>query len=145
MTEAALSFAVEVQRARFRAGLSQEKLAEKLGISRVAVGQIERGETKRPNDETLEGLENVLGISRQRAYELLGILPPSDRPETGVLLQQIAALPTHEARLEAWNELPEGIRQALITLMQDVLRDAASRLGGSVEQGTQSRSQSTVE
>lgn len=54
----------EVRRHRLMAGLTQEQLAERLGISREAVGQIERGQTKRPENSTLEGLERYIGLSR---------------------------------------------------------------------------------
>jgi len=50
-----------VMLARRRAGLTQRELAEQLGISHVAVGQIERGET-RPDLGKLAVLADALGV-----------------------------------------------------------------------------------
>ncbi len=127
MEKAAITFGEEVRRYRVRAGLSQETLAERLGISRVAVSQIERGETKRPSDDILEGLEQILGLSRVRSYELIGSLVLNGENDPAVILQQIAALPDHEARLEGWYQLPLALRKAITLLMQDVVQEAAMR------------------
>ncbi len=128
MKKPAVIFGEEVRRARQARELSQEDLAERIGLSRVAVGDIERGETKRPSDATLEGLERVLGISRQRSYELLGLVPPADRLDPLAELYEIASLPTHEARMERWRQFPPEFRRALRLAMQDILHDAAQRL-----------------
>lgn len=117
----------EVRRHRLMAGLTQEQLAERLGISREAVGQIERGQTKRPENSTLEGLERYIGLSRLRSYQLMGAISELMQSDPSLLIQQIAALPTYQERLAAWKELPESLRQAITTLMQDVLREAASQ------------------
>jgi transcriptional regulator with XRE-family HTH domain len=118
----------EVRRHRNIAGMSQEVLAEKLGISREAVSQIERGEIKRPNNEVLEKLETTIGLSRLRAYQLMGAISDLSQSDPALLIQQIAALPNHEDRFEAWKQLPESLRQAITVLMKDVLQESALRL-----------------
>jgi len=50
-----------VMLARRRADLTQRQLGERLGISHVAVGQIERGET-RPDLGKLAALADALGV-----------------------------------------------------------------------------------
>jgi len=123
-------FGAELRKRRGNAGLSQEKLAEKLGISREAVSQIERGDIKRPSNEILEKIEDTLGLSRLLAYQLIGSIADVNQSDPSLLLQQIAALPSREARLQAWKELPDSLRQAITILMQDVLGEAASQLSG---------------
>ncbi len=118
---------------RRRANLTQEELAEQIGVSRVALSKIERNETKRPSEEVLYGLENALGLSRTRAHELMAALPSDDDDEYA-LLQQIAALPSEEERLAMWQRLPPAIQRAVRILMQDMLNAAARQLAESNEQ-----------
>ncbi|MFD1048701.1 helix-turn-helix domain-containing protein [Kibdelosporangium lantanae] len=44
-------------------GLSQEQLAERSGISVRAIGEIERGATRRPQRGTLRALADSLGLT----------------------------------------------------------------------------------
>lgn len=123
--EATLTLGREVRRLRLQAKLSQEKLAEKLGITREAVSAIEREETKRPNDNILEGFEIHIGLMRQRAYELMGAVPTALQEDPLETVLQIARLPDHQARMERWRQLPEGMHQAVRQWAQDLLLDAA--------------------
>lgn len=126
--EAALTLGGEVRRLRKQAKLSQEKLAERLGITREAVSAIERDDTKRPNDGILEGFEIHIGLTRQRAHELMGAIPLSETPDPLEVVIQIAALPDHDARMARWRELPEGMHQAVHQWAQDLLLDAALKV-----------------
>ncbi|GLY41898.1 hypothetical protein Amsp01_079210 [Amycolatopsis sp. NBRC 101858] len=47
-------------------GLSQEQLAEQSGISVRAIGEIERGATRRPHRETLRALAGALGLTPEQ-------------------------------------------------------------------------------
>lgn len=123
--EAALTLGGEVRRLRKQARLSQEKLAEKLGITREAVSAIEREETKRPNDSILEGFEIHIGLTRQRSQELMGAVPTAQQEDPLEAVLQIARLPDHEARMARWRELPEAMHQAVRQWAQDLLLDAA--------------------
>lgn len=123
--EATLTLGCEVRRLRLQAKLSQEKLAEKLGITREAVSAIEREETKRPNDNILEGFEIHIGLMRQRAYELMGAVPTAEQEDPLETVLQIARLPDHKSRMEGWSQLPEGMHQAVRQWAQDLLLDAA--------------------
>ncbi|MDT4994670.1 MAG: hypothetical protein QOH97_4562, partial [Actinoplanes sp.] len=51
-------------------GLSQEQLAERSGVSVRAIGDIERGTTRRPQRETLRALIDGLGLDPSRRSEL---------------------------------------------------------------------------
>lgn len=119
----------EVRRLRKVARLSQEELAERVGLkSREAISRIERGCTIRPEDETLYGFEEHIGLTRQRALELIGSVPFVDQDELGALLQQIAALPNHPARMREWARLTLPLRRALLQYSQDVMHETEQRL-----------------
>ncbi len=118
----------EVVRLRKQAGLSQEELSDRLGISRESLSKIERDITARPNHAILEGMERSIGLSVPRAYELMGLTHPAVSDQAGRMLLELAALPTHEERLAAWQELPEAYRNAVLQLMADLFQDTASRL-----------------
>lgn len=131
MTEPKVTLGFEVRRYRERAGISQEKLSEQLGVSREAVSKIERGATKRPSNEILQGLEDVIGLTRKYAYELIGDYGQEDADfDAGEALLELAALPTHEERMSAWRQIPRVYQQAIQTLMADILRDTALQLEG---------------
>jgi transcriptional regulator with XRE-family HTH domain len=134
MTDVKTTLAAEVRRCRKRAGLSQEELAERIGITREAISQIERGKTKRPTDDVLIGFEQTLGLSRTYAYHLMGAVPGSNDVEPSVLLQQIAALPDHEARMEAWDTLPENLRLALYQHADDIALALRQQAQAGIEQ-----------
>ena len=62
-------------------GLSQEQLAEKSGISVRAIGDIERGTTRRPQRETLRALAGALSLppeEREAFLRLARTAPPPD-------------------------------------------------------------------
>lgn len=63
-----------VQTARKAAGYTQQRLAEKLGVSRSAVAMWETGGT-RPRSDRLLRLAEILGCT---ADELLGREPPRE-------------------------------------------------------------------
>ena len=57
-----LQFAEHLKNARTAAGLSQEELANKIGVSRQAISRWERGEASPDTDNLIE-LSRVLGVS----------------------------------------------------------------------------------
>ncbi len=69
-------------------GLSQEQLAEQSGISVRAIGEIERGATRRPQRETLRALGGALGLTaeEQEAFtrSARSAPPPNTRKHTPV-------------------------------------------------------------
>jgi len=122
------TFGAEVRRLRLRSKMSQEKLAEKLSVSRETVSDIERGVTKRPGDDILEGIEIHLGLTRLQAHELMGAVPGSDQEDPSAILLRIAALPDHASRMAEWAKLPDQLRLAVYQWSQDLLLDAALRV-----------------
>jgi predicted ATPase/DNA-binding XRE family transcriptional regulator len=57
-----LPFREQLRRFRERAGLSQESLAERAGLSPNAIGALERGERQRPYPHTVRALADALGL-----------------------------------------------------------------------------------
>lgn len=78
---------------REKSGLTQQQLADKLGISRSAVGMYEKGE-REPNFETLELIANTFNVDMNY---LLGKKPSTEvipdtyyfNPETSKIAQEI--------------------------------------------------------
>ena len=62
-----------IRQARDRAGLTQEQLAERIGVSRTAIARYESGEIE-PKLHNLAAIALALGVS---CDELLGIRPVS--------------------------------------------------------------------
>lgn len=61
----------QIMLARRRAGMTQRDLGEKLGVSHVAVGDIERGKTK-PNLDHLAAIAEALGVPLSQLLAVLG-------------------------------------------------------------------------
>src|SRR5215831_9218145 len=59
------TFATLLRRARRAAGLSQEALAERAGISVDAISALERGLARAPHQDTLELLAEALQLSAE--------------------------------------------------------------------------------
>ena len=71
-----------IQQSREQAGLTQEELAERIGVSTSFVGHVERG-TRKASLETLVALSNALGVGVD--YLLAGSLhngPDEKDPST---------------------------------------------------------------
>lgn len=134
--EAVLTLGSEVKRLRHITGLSQERLAEKLGITREAVSAIERGKTKRPDDSILEGFEVHLGLMRQRSQELMGAVPSMDEEDLLETVIQISKLQDHAERMAKWRELPPVMQHAVHQWAQDLLLDAALQVRGASGQAS---------
>jgi transcriptional regulator with XRE-family HTH domain len=85
------SFGMLLRRSRVAAGLTQEQLAEKAGISRRNLGDLERGADHRPRKDTLALLADALALSmhdRQTLFEAARRLGASS---PAVLTKQPAA------------------------------------------------------
>ena len=62
-TAQVLAFATLLRRHRIAAGLTQEELAERTGLSREAISLLERGERRTPYPHTIRALAQALGLS----------------------------------------------------------------------------------
>lgn len=116
-------FGARLKQLRIEAGLSQEQLAERAGISVGAVGSYERGLRRAPHRDTLAFLAEALGISGKAYDELAGAADRGRqrKPNTSALhwAQEtlplaLTALVGREAELEELATLMRGCR--LVTL-----------------------------
>ncbi|MFG1647100.1 helix-turn-helix domain-containing protein, partial [Amycolatopsis sp. NPDC049252] len=100
------SFGARLRRLRRAAGLTQEALAEKSGLSGQAVGALERGDRRFPQRATLDRLADALELSGddRAAFTAAAARPTGPKPEPGVVPRElpgeIAAFTGREAELE---------------------------------------------
>src|SRR5580693_4028021 len=62
-----------LRQARQAAGLTQEELADKTGLSVRTLGDLERGRTARPHRKSLELLAEALGLPDQASGRLIAM------------------------------------------------------------------------
>ncbi|HEU5423617.1 MAG TPA: helix-turn-helix domain-containing protein, partial [Nitrolancea sp.] len=119
-------FGVRLRRLRESAGLSQEQLAERAGLSANAIGALERGDRQRPYPNTVRALSDALELAPAEREELAtlarGRAEPAARPVPDGLPPE-AALPLpptpligREAETTAVAALLAGGEQRLLTL-----------------------------
>jgi transcriptional regulator with XRE-family HTH domain len=70
-----LTFGSQLRRLREAAGLTQEELALRAGLSPRAISALERGERQRPYPHTVRTLSDELGLSEEERTSLLASLP----------------------------------------------------------------------
>ena len=83
------AFGARLRRAREAAGLSQEELAERAGLSPNTVGGLERGENRHPYPATVRALAVALGLGDAERAALVSAVPTRRRPAS----EDIAAPP----------------------------------------------------
>src|SRR5215211_5343941 len=76
-------FGARLRRVREAAGLAQEELAERAGLSPNTIGGLERGERRHPYPATLRALAAALGLTDAERAVLAGEAPPVQAPGTG--------------------------------------------------------------
>ncbi|HUG13861.1 MAG TPA: tetratricopeptide repeat protein [Thermomicrobiales bacterium] len=74
-----LQFSQRLRRLREAAGLTQEDLAERAGLSVKAIGALETGRRQRPYPHTVRALADALGLSEDARAELAGSAPKRER------------------------------------------------------------------
>lgn len=122
-----MTFGEKLQRLRQRAGMSQDALAEKLGVSRQAVSRWERDETMPETDKVI-ALAELFGVTtdyllRQQPEETEREAPqdggrPSHRPDRRQddLLDRIGYLAKTKGYLLGWVLIAWGVLD-LVTLL----------------------------
>jgi transcriptional regulator with XRE-family HTH domain len=69
------SFGARLRRLREAAGLTQEELASRVGLSSDAVSRLERGQRKHPHPHTVRALANTLDLSEDERDALIASAP----------------------------------------------------------------------
>lgn len=116
-----------VRDARTARRMTQEDLAEAIGLSYGYVGQLETGKVARPRATTLRKLAAALQVPLDDLVVATGQLD-AYRVDAEAQIVRIAALPTVQERLNAWRGLSPELRGAILKLSQDLLRLGADRL-----------------
>ncbi len=100
-----------IAQARKTAGLSQEGLAEKAGVSGSTILRLERGEFGRPDPDKLQRIARALDIDAEDLFALADYTNPTKLPAFGPYL-----------RARWGEELPAEARERLVEYF-DMLKD----------------------
>ncbi len=99
--ERTTAFGEYLRHYRELAGLTQEQLAEKAGLTAKAIGALERGDRQRPYPATVQLLATALKLTEEQRVALIttlqrGASPASSQPPAGSVSEPPAAcLPTY--------------------------------------------------
>jgi len=124
------SFAQMLRRYRRAAGLTQEELAERAGISARAVSDLERGENRTPRRDTLDFLADALHLSAEERVALNGTIQRTRAqvsPLAPVLVPAVEDAPTRPDTLPA-QPTPFIGREREIEMVRARLLDPETRL-----------------
>lgn len=110
-------FGIALRRARTRAKLSQEQLADLAGLNRTYVNKIETGRIYRPEDENIEKLAAALGMTPD---ELLATVEPPLmlREDRGLYAVDLDEDPL----LQLYNRMSEPDRRRLVAIADALWR-----------------------
>ena len=130
MAERQNPFGVLLRRHRLAAGLTQEALAERAGLSTHAISTLERGFRRMPYTSTIDLLAAALGLSPAQRDELAG--SAGRRGPVG----RLTGLPAAPASTPAKRTLPRDIatftgREAELSLLLELAAEP-TRSGGVV-------------
>ena len=117
--EREVPFGMRLRRLRQAAGLTQEELASRAGLTAKGISALERGERRRPYPHTVRSLANALGLPEEEHAILIGAVPKrgdaAHSPPAALLASTLPAPPTplvgRERALEEVADLlrrPEG-------------------------------------
>jgi predicted ATPase/DNA-binding XRE family transcriptional regulator len=90
-----MNFGALLRRLRLGAGLTQEALAERAGVSAKAVGELERDSSRTPRLDTVALLAGALQLDPAQRAQLLAAARPerAPMPSTNAVADQLHALP----------------------------------------------------
>jgi transcriptional regulator with XRE-family HTH domain len=111
-----------VKQAREAKGWSQEELAEKIGVSKGWVGQVETGRIDRPRPKYLTLLEDHLGISRDELARGMNMIGPAATGDVLVELGRIRQIADSKERAAALRGLPRDLYEMIEWLALDMVR-----------------------
>src|SRR5919112_656247 len=116
-------FGVRLRRLREAAGLTQEELASRAGLTARGISDLERGERRRPYPHTVRSLAEALGLAEEERTALAAAVPGRGGIATTAAISRAAALPVSPTRLVGRDhdlqeiaELLGGAETRLLTL-----------------------------
>lgn len=81
-----------IKRRREQSSVSQRELADRAGLSRSYLCDIERGRGTKPSVETLDSIAVALGVDRTELLRVAGILEPARDPEESMRERRLLAV-----------------------------------------------------
>src|ERR687893_1658938 len=112
-----VSFGARLRRLREAAGLTQEELAERAGLTRKAVSVLERGQRKRPYPHTVRSLADALGLTGDERASLFASVPGRGAaPAASTLPVPPTPLVGREREVEAASDILRRQETRLLTL-----------------------------
>ena len=116
-----MTFGEKLQNLRQKEGMSQDALAERLGVSRQAVSRWERDETM-PETEKVVALADLFGVTtdcllRPRAAEEPERAQPQAGPERKDWMDRLAHLAKTKGYLLGWGLIAWGVLDLLGLLL----------------------------
>jgi len=135
------SFGGCLRRLRLAAGLSQEELAERAGLSVAAIGLLERGERQRPYPHTLRALAGALRLAPAERAVFFASVSRRGRGSDGA---------GREDPRDRWSRPPLPLtpmvgREALVASVRDLLRAGTTRVVTLTGPGGIGKSRAAVE
>jgi transcriptional regulator with XRE-family HTH domain len=124
------SFGLVLRRYRVAAGMSQEALAERAGLSRRGIADLERGARQFPFGDTVRCLADALGLAAtERSAMLAAAHRPTSTasPRAGVLPLRRTELIGRDAELEQLHELVLTAEGRLVTQFCGCAEEHAAR------------------
>jgi non-specific serine/threonine protein kinase len=124
-------FGALLQEYRATAGLSQEELAERAGLSRRGISDLERGERRTPHPTTVRRLAKALSLDHVRRAALVASAHMATGSDVAVALPLARArhnLPPHHLRAKRHDNLPAH-RVRLVGRERDLLVARGALLG----------------
>ena len=79
--DSGVALGVWIKTTRLAQGVSQRELADRAGLSRSYLCDIEHGRSTKPSFECLESIAKALGVDRTDVLRVAGILEPAKAPE----------------------------------------------------------------
>jgi predicted ATPase/DNA-binding CsgD family transcriptional regulator/transcriptional regulator with XRE-family HTH domain len=92
-------FGVLLRAHREAAGLTQEDLAERAGLTAKGISALERGERRRPYPQTVRAIADALALSPEDRGQLIASVDRQARVEPVATGREASSLPTYSTRL----------------------------------------------
>jgi transcriptional regulator with XRE-family HTH domain len=124
-----------IKKRRELQGISQRELADRAGMSRSYLCDIERGRGTKPSVESLDNLSSALGADRTEILRVAGILDPVRDPEESTRERRLVAI---LRGLSDGNQ--EGLERYARFLLAEEQHWVQAKLVDGVEEETQTRS-----